>query len=282
MALIYTIPRGSLQSELMSLDYDSALISAEYFDAGGLPVTPTVAATLTYRKLPGSPIVGVAQQQAGIWQIEGPVLQVFVSLTGTGATTAKITIWRSDNAGSGVPDGAFVGLRAMTFQNYIEANAKLGVQYEVASNTPALGVGANIDTIFITGANPVVVKSRIVKFNGGSLLTRVFTGATYTGGSPVTYFNLNDRNPVAGTVTIISGATVTGTGAEFGAPTYDIGSTDIGNSSISTFSTFGIERILKPNTIYLQRITNDSAAVQRVSGYLTWYDGSTDLPIRAS
>lgn len=176
------------------------------------------------------------------------------------------------------PDGVFWGNRALTIQGYIEGNIKRGVQYEVSSDTPSLAIGGNIDTIFITGANPVIVKNRIVKFNGTSLLTRVFSGATYTGGAPVTYYNLNDRNPVTGGVQVIGGATVTGTGTEFGAPTYDIGSTNVGNTSVTTFSQGGFERLLKPNTVYLQRITNDSGAIQRVSGYLTWYEGGTDLP----
>lgn len=198
-------------------------------------------------------------------------------VTGGSGCYIRITdnfIWPSEV----MPDGVFWGNRAMTTQGYIEGNIKRGVQYEVSSNTPSLAIGGNIDTIFITGNQPVVVKNRIVKFNGISLLTRVFSGATYTGGTPVTYYNLNDRNPVAGTVQIIGGSTVTGTGTEFGAPTYDIGSTDIGNTSVSTFSAGGFERVLKPNTVYLQRITNDSGAAQRVTGYLTWYEGQTDLP----
>jgi hypothetical protein len=180
--------------------------------------------------------------------------------------------------GIAMPPGLFEGLRAMTVQNYTEANVKNGVQYEASSNTAALVAGASIDTIFITGAFPVLIKNRIVQFNGNSLLTRVYRAPSYTGGTPAAYFNMDDIGPVAGGVQILSGATVSAAGTEFGAPTYSIGSTDVGNSSLSTFSTQGVERRLRPNTAYLQRITNDSAATQRVTSYLSWFEGGSDLP----
>lgn len=186
--------------------------------------------------------------------------------------------WKDDLALDAMFLRVINGLRSVVTQPYIEVNVKRGVQYEVASNTAALAIGGNIDTIFITGAKPVVIKSRIVKFNGVSLVTRVYRAPSYTGGSTVPYFNLNDRDPVVGGVSILGGATVSAPGVEFGAPTFDIGSTDVGNSSLSTYSIIGIERVLRPNTTYLQRIANDSAAIQRVTGYLTWYEGDTDFP----
>lgn len=170
------------------------------------------------------------------------------------------------------------GLRALTCQDYTSVNVKKGVQYEIASNTAALADGANIDTIFITGPLPVIIKSRIVKFNGTSLTTRVYRAPTHSGGAIAPYFNLNDKDPVVGGVVIRTGVTVTAVGTEFGAPTFDVGSAGQGNSSLSTYSVTGIERVLRPNTTYLQRITNDSGSVQRVTSYLTWYEGDPDFP----
>jgi hypothetical protein len=178
-----------------------------------------------------------------------------------------------------VPNGLFSGTRAMTVQGYIEANVKNGVQYESSSPVTLLGAGANIDTIFITGSKPVIIKDRIVKFNGVFLTTKVYRAPAYTGGTPRVSYNLNDITPVVSTVQIIGGATVTDVGTEFGAATYDIGSTGIGNVQISTYSATGVERILRPNTVYLQRITNEDAAAQSVAGTLTWYEGVTDLPL---
>lgn len=280
MAMIYEIPRGSLETGPMSLDYDSGLVTIQYYDAGGVEIFPTVMATISVsRTLSGENFKQIYAQALHQWAFEGPAGRLRVALTGTGATTAALKIWRGDDAGSGIPSGAFSGLRAMTFQNYIEANVKNGVQYEIASDNLALAIGGNIDTIFTTGANPVVIKSRIVKFNGTHLTTRVYRAPTYTGGTITPYFNLNDRNPVAGTVVIRAGATVSAVGTEFGAPTFDIGSTNIGNTSVSTYTTLGIERILAPNTTYLQRITNDSSAIQEVTSYLSWFEGNTDLPL---
>lgn len=37
-------------------------------------------------------------------------------------------------------------------------------------------------------------------------------------------------------------------------------------------------RVLKPNTKYLLRITNNDAAAQKIAAYLTWYEGTPDLP----
>ena len=178
-----------------------------------------------------------------------------------------------------LPVGLFAGTRAITTQNYNEANVKNGVQYEISANTAALAINGNIDTIFTTGANPVLIKSRIVQFSGTSLLSRVYRAPTFTGGSVVPYFNLNSRNPVTGLVTVRSGATVTAPGTEFGAPTYDIGSEGQGNRSLATYAVQGNERLLAANTTYMLRITNDSPAVQRVTTYLSWFDGQTDLPL---
>jgi hypothetical protein len=170
------------------------------------------------------------------------------------------------------------GLRALTAQTYTEVNVKKGVQYELSADTPALAAAGNIDVIFTTGALPVTIKARQVKFNGASLVTRVYRAPTYTGGTVTPYFNLNDVAPVTGLAVIRTTPTVTVVGTEFGAATYDLGSTGNGNSSLSTYAVTGIERQLRPNTTYLLRITNDSVAAQRVTSYLTWYEGNTDFP----
>lgn len=280
MAMIYEIPRGSLESGPMSLDYDSGFVTIQYYNAGGVEITPTGAAVISVSPmLTGENFKVVAPRALGEWSFEGPCGRLRVSLAGTNAVTAAVHIWRGDDAASGIPPGAFAGTRALTFQNYIEANVKNGVQYEISSDNLSVANGGNIDVIFTTGANPIVIKNRLVKFNGTHLTTRVYRTPAYTGGSITPYFNLNDRNPVAGTVVIRTGVTVTAPGTEFGAPTYDVGSAGQGNSSLSTYSTLGIERLLAPNTTYLQRITNDSGATQEIASYLTWYEGQTDLPL---
>jgi len=176
------------------------------------------------------------------------------------------------------PNGLFSGIRAMTTQSYVEANVKNGVQYELALEALAVLANGNVDTLFTTGNVPVLVKARQISFNGIKVEARVYRSPTFSGGSVVPYFNLNDRNPVAGTVVIRSGATISAVGTEFGAPTFAYGSEGQGNSVISTFQLAGSERLLAPNTTYMLRVTNKDTSAKNIAAYLTWYEGNTDLP----
>lgn len=178
-----------------------------------------------------------------------------------------------------VPKGLYSGTRAVTQQSYTEANVKNGVQFEVSSPHATLAAGASQDVIFITGDVPVLIKGRFLKFNGVLLSTNVYRAPTYTGGTPVTVYNLNDRFPVPSTVQVLSGPTVSNVGTQFGATTYDLGSTGLGNEQLSVYSTPGVERVLRPNTTYLLRITNLDGDSQIVTSSLTWYEGETDFPL---
>lgn len=265
---IIQVPGGAVGSHLLYIAFVTA------------PSAGT--ATVEYRRIGASGWIALKKVITSsltsgelAFRIDGPVAGLRITIAGLVGGTGP-NLWLDSQS---LPADAFNGLAAITTQNYTETNAKNGVQYEISSNTAALAIGGNIDTIFTTGANPVVIKSRSVRFSGVSLTTRVYKAPTFTGGTVTPYFNLSDKNPVAGSVVIRTGATVTATGTEFGAPTFDIGSDGLGSSSLSTFSTFGIERVLAPNTTYLQRITNDSAAIQRVASYLTWYEGQTDIPL---
>lgn len=179
----------------------------------------------------------------------------------------------------GLPDGLFSGMRAMTSQSFIEANVKNGRVFEASSAPVSLAAAGNLDIILITGNTPVIVKDRKIKFNGVLLTTRIFRAPTYTGGSLLTAYNLNDTSSAVSSVQILGGVAVSATGTEFGAPTYEIGSSGLGSSQLSTFSTPGTERILRPNTVYLQRTTNGDATPYLVSGALIWYEGPIDLPL---
>lgn len=178
-----------------------------------------------------------------------------------------------------VPYGLYLGTRAMTQQGYIEANVKNGLQFESSSGHVVLAAGASHDVVFTTGDKPVIIKGRLIKFNGVLLSTRVYRDPVFTGGTPASIFNLNDINPEDSTVVILSGATVTDVGVEFGAPTFELGSSGIGNEQTSVYSLVGVERILRPNTTYLQRTTNLDGTSQTIVGALTWYEGTPDFPV---
>lgn len=191
----------------------------------------------------------------------------------TGAMYARLTFSCFFSYDPQIDSRVYTGLQAFTTQSFSEANSKNGTQYEASDKVANLGVGANRDTILITGNFPIIIKSRQIVFNGTSIVARVFKNPTYSGGVVVPYYNLSDLNPVTGTVVVKGAPTVTSTGTEFAAPTYGIGSTGQGNSEISTYTATGNERILAPNSTYLLRLTNDSAAIQDVAVYISWYEG---------
>lgn len=175
---------------------------------------------------------------------------------------------------------AFTGLRALVVQNYTEANVKNGLQFEMSGNNDAVAAGGNVDIVFTVGSKPVIVKERIVAFTGTKITAQVFEAPTVTGGTGTTVvvYNLNRISPAATTVSALLGQTVTNNGTKVGADTVAYGGSGVGQSVVSTFAAQGAERILKPNTKYLLRITNGDAAAQKIAVYATWYEGTPDLP----
>lgn len=178
--------------------------------------------------------------------------------------------------------GIFSGTKAFVTQSYVEANAKNGLQYEYSgigtlAKSPDAGYITN--AILKTGAKPVIIKAREIRFNGVGVTAQVFEAPTYTGGTAQPIYNLSRLNPAPTTVQVLTGITLTADGTEISAPTYGVGGTGVGNSTVGTFAVQGAERILKPNTSYLLRITNrDTAAAATVATYATWYEGTPDLP----
>lgn len=189
---------------------------------------------------------------------------------------------RSVNVRTESPDGLYSGTRAITTQNYTEANAKNGVQYELATYNPALAAGATTDYIVITGAKTVSIKGRALQFDGSGLRLETYEGPTYTGGAPVPYYNLNFKNPVSGLAQIIGGMTVTNPGVQKASHKVLLGSTGQGNSVLSSASNEaqGLETVLNANSVYLFRTVSLSATgAQRVASFSTWFEGDLDFPL---
>ena len=174
------------------------------------------------------------------------------------------------------PVGSFEGFRALTVQSYTEANSKIGVEHEGSTLFTAPGGSVN-NTFFVTGALPVSLKGRVIGFTGDGVTAEIFTGATYTGGTSAPYQNASDINPVAGLSQIIVGALLVDPGVLAFAPDYLIGNTS-NQGKGSTGAIVGREKLLKPNTTYLFRITSLDAATQDIASLLTWYEGGLDLP----
>lgn len=184
---------------------------------------------------------------------------------------------RNEILDDALPLGVSEGFRALNVQTYTESNSKLGLQHE-GSTLFTLGALDKNDTFFVTGALPVSLKGRVIGYTGDGVTAEIYTGATYTGGTPAVYQNASDINPVAGLSQIIVGATVSDAGTLAFAPNHLIGNTS--NQGKGTAGiVVGRESLLKPNTTYLFRITSIDSAAQDVTSLLTWYEGELDLPL---
>lgn len=175
-------------------------------------------------------------------------------------------------------DKAFRGLRALVTQSYTEANVKNGLQYEASGYNAAVAAGASFDIEFNTTTKRVVIKDRQVAFTGAGVTINVYEAPTTSAGTAGTVYNLNRVNPVATTVNYKTAPTVTVSGTQIGATSYGLGGTGVSQTEVSSFAAPGVERVLKPSTKYLLRITNNDAAAQKIAAYITWYEGTSDLP----
>lgn len=184
--------------------------------------------------------------------------------------------------GEKIPIGAFSGTRAITVQNYVEANVKNGVQFYTHFAYPIgndIAAGASKYFLFVTGTTHVLFKNRIVNCLGEEFAHEIFSNPTVTdNGTPLSVGNYGGADAVATTVTCYKDATVSadGTAADDEPEYYFGGSAASGRSQIA-FSE-GIERKLLTNTTYLVKITNNGAQAGRFQWYGTWYEGGVDLP----
>jgi hypothetical protein len=182
----------------------------------------------------------------------------------------------SFNGGS-IPADAYLGMRAVNVQNYLESNVKLGVQHE-ASRLFTLAGSINSDSIMITGSNSVSLKHRTLGYDGAGIEARIFRAPTYSGESALVLpRNPNDINPVTSEVQLYTDAVVTVTGTEVFAPAFLLGGATQQNKG-AVGAEVGQEKILRPNTVYLLRLTNLDTQAMQVSAYITWYEGALDLP----
>jgi hypothetical protein len=286
MAMIYEIPRGSLESGPMSLDYDSGLATIQYYNAGGVEIAPTGVATISVSPtLTGENFKAVYPSALGQWSFEGPVGRLRVSLAGTNAVTAALKVWRGEDARSGIPDGAFSGLRALTVQPYTEANVKNGLQYNVRAVWPIadqIAAGTSRKVWFKTNAKPVIVKLREFQYIAEELRIELFAGPTgVSGGTDLVVHNYNGVSPVATTVQAKKNVTITSNGTPFdhGDPEYFFGGAVDPQRQATSSIPAGRERILPANAEFAVVVSNTGASSARVQYFLDFYEGGTDLPL---
>lgn len=180
-------------------------------------------------------------------------------------------------SGEPAPEGLYSGTRAITVQSYVEANIKNGLEHQ-GSTILTIAGGASNDTIFLTGALPVALKGRVISYTGDGITGEIFEAPTYTGGTSAPYQNGNAINPVTGLTQILINPSVTTDGVLKFAPTHSFGNQSNQGKGEADTGIVG-ERILKPNTAYLFRLTSLDTASQQVSSFLSWYEGELDLPL---
>jgi len=287
MSQRYFIENGQTISPAMGLDWDGCLVSFLFFDAGGLPVSvvglPAVSQSI-YDS--GDIFKQVYPFSNGEWRFNGPASRVKISLANvTGHVSYRVIIWRTDDPFPMIPDGAFGGLRAMTYQSYDETNKKLGAQWEasrlitIADNSPA----SNAYSILLTGSKPVDLKARSLGFTGLGVIGRIYEGPTYTPGvaPPDPWYNMNTsklgQQPEA---QLLVGFTLITPGVKCGADIYAAGPASQ-QSRGSVALDYARNRILpKPNTAYLLEIASLDPASQQVAARIEMYEGGLDLPIQ--
>lgn len=178
---------------------------------------------------------------------------------------------------TGHPDGVANGLRALNVQSYTESNTKLGTQFYFQSQVPSIAAAGTFAYGFTTGALPVLVKDRQLMAYGAQVTLQLFKQPTFSGGTPVAVQNYNDINPVASTVIVAKGVTVSSQGTAWDDAARIFGAPSTAQRSSSGFSPGG-DRVLRPNSTYLILITNPDNAAAQVDYYLTWFEGVPDLP----
>lgn len=288
MSARYFIENGDTISEPMSLDWDGGRVSFLFFDGAGDPATITGTPLVYITPYPtGDLWREVMLLSAGEWLFNGIISRVKVDLSGVaGFVTYRVVVSRSDDPIPMIPDGTFVGLRAITTQPYTEANVKNGLQFDLRANWPlsdVIGTLTSRKISFTTGAKTVLVKLREFQFIAEEMTLRLFKDPVITvAGTPLSINNYNSRNPVASTVTAAKNVTTSSDGTEFNAADYEaFFGTQANPQRVQSTALQGRERILLPNTTYLVVITNTGTGDARAEYHLDWYEGGTDLPIGA-
>lgn len=169
------------------------------------------------------------------------------------------------------------GKRALTTMNYTEVDVKTGRQ-RVAQLKTTITSGATVSIGFVTGAEPVIIKSRIINQIGSTEIDySAYENRTFTGGTTVNVVNPNRVTQVASNVTIKSAVTPDAGGTLYLEP-FPIFAA--GNNAASRIGgdVAGMEYHLKANTSHVFQISNPGTGAATVHWWITFFEGSSDLP----
>lgn len=286
MAFRYQIQSPATVTPVMDPDHIAGIVSVLFFDAGGLPVTPTGTPVIERSAYATGDVWQSVQPFAhGEWRFNGYALRVRVNMAGvTGFTSYTVEVWRDDSPVPMEPDGAYTGLRALTVQPYTEANVKNGLQFYVRAVWPLADPIVSLDSRklwFKTNAKPVIVKLREFQYIGEEFKLQLFINpVTVTGGTDMTVHNYNGVSPIATTCQAKKNVTTVSDGTEFdGAdPEHFFGSATSPQRNVAV-ALQGRERIIPANKEFVIVITNTGGGSARAQYLLDFYEGGTDLPL---
>lgn len=179
-----------------------------------------------------------------------------------------------------MPDYVATGGRALNTQSYTESNTKLGTQFYFQLYVPTLAAAGTYNIVFTVGSKIALVKNRTLYTNGVNVSVQLFKAPTgVSGGTTVPVQNYNDINPVAPTATVLGGATVTSNGTSWGdrAHVWNASANGQGQQSGSGLAPLG-DRVLLPGKSYLIQIVNGDTNAAPFDYFLTWFEGTPDLP----
>lgn len=167
------------------------------------------------------------------------------------------------------------------FQNYQEANTKLGHAFKFSVRTTNLVAGSNYDIGVQTGAFPLTIKARSMAFLGSTeLIYSAHEDSTYTGGTAVTPMNQGRLAVRAPLFSVQAGVTTTDIGTQY-LPNFS--TLAAGNNASSRLGTevVGDESNLKANTKHIFRINCPTGAGTATTVFLNilCYEGPLDFPI---
>lgn len=169
------------------------------------------------------------------------------------------------------------GDRAFTTQSYDEINKKRGLQWE-ASRIVTLANEAVTTAVLTTGALPVDLKKREFAYRKAGIVARIYKAPTYTGGTPLTMYNMNTVKAVDTPLSqLVVDVTVTDNGVECGAPVYAIGP-DTNQTTGASNIPYATNRILEPNTAYLLTIESLDTT-QDITARIEFYEGVLDVEV---
>lgn len=282
MALPYSFSTGNADGavelgSIMSADWSSLQVNIVAGNVSGQIVSLPKGAVKSYIS-PDTSGENWIQVDGNIYSGIARRFKIIKSGVPGTVTTINVGVWRSDDLEASIPAGVFTGSRAVTSQSFRDANTKLGNLFNASRRVIGLAAGANADSIFLTGANPVILYARNIGYTGNGVAAAIYRQPTYTGGTAADINNPNDINPATTGVSLLTAPTVTNIGTLTTAIAYSEGSTSNqgqGNAGAS----LGEEIIMLPNTAYLLRVTSLDTQAQNFSAYLSWYEGQPDLPI---